>query len=130
MPIAKLIESVKEKLDDPSFTEVGKWKKEHPGKAAIGYFPVYAPVEIIHAAGMLPVLVSGALGRIGLDEADGYLQAFVCSIGRSTLELKIDGYLDNLDVMVFPSICEISRSLYGIWKRRFPETKAFFINYL
>ena len=35
-----------------------------PGAKAIGYFPVHAPAEIIHAAGMLPVQLSGGGDRV------------------------------------------------------------------
>ena len=129
MPIYKLIEKLRGRLDDPSFPEIAEWKASHPGGMAVGYFPVYAPVELIHAAGMLPVQVAGAMGRIKLDEADGYLQSFVCSIGRSTMELKLDGHLDNLDAMIFPSTCEISRGLCGVLRRHDPEKPIIYIHF-
>ena len=50
-------------LEDVRFPAVRQWKAARPGAKAIAYFPVYAPVELIHAAGMLPVCVSGAGDR-------------------------------------------------------------------
>jgi len=129
MPISAIIEKCRARLGDPSFPEIGEWKRRHPGGKVIGSFPVYTPVEIVHAAGMLPVLIAGAPGRMKFDEADGYLQSFVCSVGRSTLELKLDGFLDELDGMIFPSTCEISRGLSGVWKRHDPAGPVFLIHF-
>lgn len=127
MTLNSFIEKLRETIFDPSLPEVSKWKSEHPDGKAIGSFPVYTPVEMIDAAGMLPVHVAGAGGRIRLDEADGCLQSFVCSVGRSTLELKLDGFLDELDGMIFPSICEISRGLSGVMERRDPQGRIFYL---
>jgi len=129
MPISALKEKIRARLEDPTFPEIVSWKKDNPGRKAIGYFPVYVPVELISAAGMLPVMVSGAMGTINLDEADGALQSFVCSVGRSTLELKLDGNLDNLDGMIFPSTCEISRGLSGVWHRRGSGEPCIYLHY-
>jgi len=129
MTLAAIIEGLRSTIEDPSLPELSRWKLEHKGGKAIGNFPVYAPVEMIDAAGMLPVHVAGAAGRIRLDEADGCLQAFVCSVGRSTLELKLDGFLDELDGMIFPSTCEISRGLSGVMARHDAVGHFFFINF-
>jgi len=129
MSISGIIEKIRNKVDDPSFPALAEWKERNPEGFAIGYFPIYAPVEIIHAAGMLPVLVAGAMGRVKLDEADGYLQSFVCSVGRSTMELKLDGHLDNLDGMIFPSTCEISRGLSGVLRRHDPVKPIMYIHF-
>ncbi len=129
MPIARLIESIRQKVDDPSYPEIAEWKASHPGGKAIGCFPVYIPAELIHAAGMLPVQIAGAMGNVKLDEADGYLQSSVCSVGRSTLELKIDGHFSGLDGMIFPSVCEISRGLSGVLKRYDPDFPVIYIHY-
>ncbi len=129
MPISKLIERLRARLDDPAYPEVTEWKNAHPGGKAIGCFPIYSPVEMVNAAGMLPVLIAGAAGKIGLDEADGCLQSFVCSVGRSTLELKLDGFLEKLDGMMFPSICEISRGLSGVWARHDPGKPVIYIHF-
>ena len=41
-------------LNDLSFATVREWKTKTGGKA-VAYFPVYAPAEILHACGVLPV---------------------------------------------------------------------------
>ncbi|MCX6645052.1 MAG: 2-hydroxyacyl-CoA dehydratase family protein [bacterium] len=128
MPISALTEILKAGADDPTFPEVTVWKKSHPGGKAIGCLPIYTPAEMIHAAGMLPVHLSGAMGRLKLDNADAYLQDFVCSVAQSTLELYLDGFLENIDAVIFPSICEVLRGVSGIWKRIDPDKPIIYLN--
>jgi benzoyl-CoA reductase subunit C len=114
---------------DPELTAVKEWKQAHAGRRAVGYFPVYVPAEIIHAAGLLPVGVFGAGGGVEIDHADSRIQSFVCSISRSTLELGMTGRLDVLDGMIFGSICDVARNLSGIWQRNFPATLCEYVHY-
>ena len=37
-----------------------EWKDAHPGGRAIAAYPVWAPVEVIPAAGMLPLAETGS----------------------------------------------------------------------
>ena len=53
-------------MQDLSFAGVRHWKEQNPGGKAVAFFPVYAPMELVHAAGMLPVLMvrqGGPAGR-------------------------------------------------------------------
>src|SRR3990170_1278175 len=118
--LPELLESAKSLLADPSFSHVSEWKGAHGGRA-IGCFPVFAPFELIHAAGMLPVSVYGAGATIEIDHADSRMQSFVCSISRSTLELGLTGRLAPFDGFVFTSICDVARNLSGIFQRNFPK---------
>jgi len=118
--LPELLESAKSLLADPSFSHVSEWKEAHGGRA-IGCFPVFAPFELIHAAGMLPVSVYGAGSTIEIDHADSRMQSFVCSISRSTLELGLTGRLAPFDGFVFTSICDVARNLSGVFQRNFPN---------
>jgi benzoyl-CoA reductase subunit C len=129
MQIREMSRRCEEMIRDPELKAVADWKKAHPGRKAIGYFPVYVPAEIIHAAGALPVGVFGAGGTVEIDHADSRIQSFVCSISRSTLELGLTGRLKILDGMVFGSICDVARNLSGIWQRNFPGTLAEYVHY-
>src|ERR1051326_6940505 len=91
-------------LEDVQFSAVRNWKTSHPGGRAIAYFPVYAPVELIHAAGMLPVCVSGAGDRIDIQHADARFGSFICSIVKTTLEMGLTGHLDCMDGFLFSTI--------------------------
>ena len=108
-------------LMENSLPHVWNWKEQHPGAKLIGCFPVYTPFPLIEAAGALPVRLFGAGTSLEIDHADSRIQSFVCSIARSTLEMGLTGRFSNFDAMVFPSICDVSKNLSGIWKRNFPD---------
>ena len=129
MSIEDLTNRLRTEISDYSFKSVVEWKSAHPDRRAIGLFPVHAPIELIHAAGMFPVTIAGASGGVKIDRANEYLQAFVCSIGRSTLELELSGALKVLDGMVFPSVCEIARGLSGVWKRLVADKPVHYIHF-
>lgn len=127
--IEDIVTRCREIFDDPSFRAVEEWKSRTPGGKAIGCFPVYTPVELIHAAGMLPVGVIGAGNQIEIAHADSRFQSFVCSIVKSTLELGLTQRLDVLDGMVFHSICDPARNLASVVKRNLPNLRIEYIHF-
>jgi benzoyl-CoA reductase subunit C len=104
-----------------------QWKEAHPGGRAIAAYPVWAPAEIIHAAGMLPLALLGGGTTVELTHADARFQSFVCSIAKSSLELGFQGRLRGVDGVVFSNICDVARNLGSIYRRNFPEA---FVEYL
>jgi benzoyl-CoA reductase subunit C len=102
------------------FPSIREWKQQRPGGKAIAYFPVYAPVELIHAAGMLPVGLAGAGDRLDIQHADARFGSFICSIVKTTLEMGMTGHLEPLDGFLFSSICDSARNLCFVMKRNFP----------
>jgi len=129
MKIREMARRCEAMVRDPELKAVADWKAAHPGRKAVGYFPVYVPAELIHAAGMLPVGVFGAGGLVEIDHADSRIQSFVCSVSRSTLELGLTGRLKALDGMVFGSICDVARNLSGIWQRNFSGVLCEYVHY-
>ncbi len=113
---------------DLNFATVREWKSGHPGGKAIAYFPVYAPVEIIHACGMLPVGLNGAGDRLDIQHADARFGSFICSIVKTTLELGLTGHLDPFDGFLFSSICDSARNLCFVMKRNFPDMYVDFLH--
>jgi len=111
-------------VDDLKFTEVTRWKKENPGRPAIGYMPVYMPRPLLEGIGALPVAIFGGGDQLDIIRGDSYYQSYICHIPRSTLELALNGNLDMLEGMLFPSICDVIRNLSGMWKMLFPEKYA------
>ncbi len=119
----------KEQLEDPTLPTLREFKGRNGTRAPIvGNFPVWAPQEIAHAAGALPVTIAGGGSSVEIDHADSRVQSFVCSISRSTLELGLRGYLDPIDAMVFTSICDVARNLGGVFKRNFPKIQTFYLH--
>ena len=115
-------------LEDVRFSGVRQWKDRRPGAMTIAYFPVYAPVELIHAAGMLPVCVSGAGDRIDIQHADARFGSFICSIVKTTLEMGLTGHLDCMDGFLFSTICDSARNLCFVMKRNFPQMYVDFVH--
>jgi len=114
-------------ISDLSFSTVREWKDQHPGERAIAYFPVYAPVELIHAAGMLPVGLNGAGDQLDIQYADARFGSFICSIVKTTLEMGLTNHLAPFDGVLFSSICDSARNLCFVMKRNFPDM---FIDFL
>ena len=117
----------RELIAEPLSAVVERWKARHPGGRAIASYPVWAPAEVIHAAGMLPLSLLGGGTSVELTHADARFQSFVCSIAKSTLELGFQGRLAGVDGLVFSNICDVARNLASIYKRNFPGT---FVEYL
>ena len=63
-----------------------KWKKEK-SKKILGCFPMYIPEEIIHASGILPILLLGSNERVTL--GDKYCHPYVCDLVRGNFDLSL-----------------------------------------
>ncbi len=120
--------SCEDVIQDLNFTTVRKWKDQHPGAKAIGYFPVYAPLEIIHACGMLPVGLNGAGDQLDIQYADARFGSFICSIVKTTLEMGMTKHLTPFDGLLFSTICDSARNLAFVFKRNFPEQYVDFLH--
>lgn len=121
MKAEKIVQRCLEVYEDIGLNYVQEWKGESPNRQAIGFMPIYIPREIIHAAGMLPVGIMGAGDMLEIIKGDSYYQSYICHIPRSTVEMGVNGMLDPLCGMIFPSICDVIRNLSGVWKLLFPE---------
>jgi benzoyl-CoA reductase subunit C len=115
-------------IQDLGFSTVRAWKEQHPGAKAIGYFPVYVPVEIIHACGMLPVGLNGAGDGLDIQYADARFGSFICSIIKTTLEMGLTKHLAPFDGLLFSSICDSARNLCFVMKRNFPDIYTDFLH--
>jgi benzoyl-CoA reductase subunit C len=129
MGIDSLIARLREILEEAPLDHAANWKSKNPGAKAIGCYPVYTPVELIHAAGMLPVGIIGGGNKLEIAHADSRFQSFVCSIVKSTLELGLTGKLRFLDGIVFHSICDPARNLASVFKRNFPQMMVEYIHF-
>jgi len=125
----EIVARCREVVEDPSFQVVREWKARDPEARVVGCYPVYSPVELIHAAGMLPVGIFGGGNQIEIAHADARFQSFVCSIVKSTLELGLTGRLDFLDGILFHSICDPARNLASVFQRNFPWLHVDYIHF-
>ena len=124
-PLRTLLERAEVVAFDTRFAAARAWK-DRTGGLAIGYMPLAVPREILHALGTLPVGIVGG-GDIEIIRGDAYYQSYLCHIPRSTIELGLNGSLDFLDGMLFPSTCDVIRNLSGMWTILFPRA---YVRYL
>ncbi len=77
--------------------------KERTGKKVIGIFPMWIPEEIIHAAGILPVVMWRSNEAVTWGHA--HVPAYNCPMNRSVIDDAVKGKLKFMDGMVFLREC-------------------------
>lgn len=92
---------------DP-YSWLAAYKKRHSTRI-IGLFPMYLPAELIHAAGMLPVVLWR--GDAPVTVGQSLVPAFSCGIVRTLVDDLLRGKLDVLDGMLFYDMCLQARGL-------------------
>ncbi len=92
---------------------VKKYKAE--GKKIIGCSPVHVPVELVYAAGMVPMGLWGSHGNVSM--AKEYFPSFYCSVVQRNLEMALDGTFDCLDGMMISIQCDSLKALGQNLKR-------------
>jgi bcr-type benzoyl-CoA reductase subunit C len=93
--------------------------KAETGKGAVGMMPLYAPEEIVHAAGYLPIGMWGAQKQ-SIAKARTYLPPFTCSVMQSVMELQLNGTYDCLDAVVFSTPCDTLQCMSQLWHGKAP----------
>jgi benzoyl-CoA reductase subunit C len=118
---SEIVDWATEVCEDLEFGAARQWISQEPGRRAAGYLPVYAPREIIRAAGMLPVGVHGGGDRLEIIRGDAFYQSYICHLPRSVVELAQSGRLDFLSAVLFPATCDVIRNLSGMWQLLYPK---------
>jgi benzoyl-CoA reductase subunit C len=97
------------------------WKQE-TGNKVFGYFTGVSPEEILFAADVLPVRITGT-GE-PLEIADQHLAANSCPFARSCLDAGMRGHYDYLDGVVIPNTCDVIFYMYDLWSELVPRPNA------
>ena len=97
---------------------VSQWKAE-TGQPVFGYFCCLSPEEILYAADVLPVRITGT-GE-PLQKADLHVPPNSCPFARSCLDAGMRGLYDYLDGVVIPNSCDIIFSMEYFWKTLVPR---------
>jgi benzoyl-CoA reductase subunit C len=121
------VSTYRDVVEDRAFPTVREWRAR-TGRKVTGCFPVYAPVELAYAAGMLPVGLFGGGNQIEMAHADSRFQSFICSVVKSTLELAFTDKLEPFDALMFESICDPARNLASVMARNFPERHVTYVH--
>jgi len=98
----------------PSTAEILELKRQE--KKVFGWLCTYVPEEIIHAAGALPIRITGYSQEMELEDGNAYLYINNCSFSRSCLQMGIRGGYDFLNGVVAGSTCDGARRLFDLWR--------------
>jgi bzd-type benzoyl-CoA reductase N subunit len=89
-------------------------ERKAQGQKVIGWICLYAPEEIIFAAGFHPMRLVGGTTR-ETPAADSYLYSNNCTFSRSLLEEGFNHNLDFLDGLVACNTCDHIRRTFDSW---------------
>ncbi len=119
--VARIVERAERIALDLDFATARAFKQQRRGARVIGYLPVFVPIELITASGMLPLGIVGGGDQVEIIRGDAFFQSYICHLPRSVVELGLSGRLDVCDGFLFPSTCDVIRNLSGIWRLQFPD---------
>ncbi|MDP2735426.1 MAG: 2-hydroxyacyl-CoA dehydratase family protein, partial [bacterium] len=101
------------------YTEpIRRWKDG--GGKVVAWMCSYVPEEIIHAAGVLPVRLSGGSKKLALDESAAYLGVGTCTFIRHCFELVLTHQFDFMDAFITANTCEGTRHMAEVWAHYCP----------
>ncbi len=84
------------------------------GKKVIGYLSALAPVEIVTAAGAVPIRLKGNVAE-AITKGDAYMETIVCPFVRNVFDSAVKGKYDFLDGMVLPHQCDSIDRTNDVW---------------
>lgn len=89
------------------------------GRRFLGYFCTYTPIEMLHAAGFVPVRILGG-GDGALPLASTLTPAFVCPYLRQALEKGLRGEYRYLSGLVQGYTCDGACGVANVWELHVP----------
>ena len=98
----------------PATTDILEHKRQ--GNKVFGWLCTYVPEEVLHAAGILPVRITGYSQETELEDGNAYLYINNCSFSRSCLQMGLRGEYGFLDGVVGGSTCDGARRLFDLWR--------------
>ncbi len=97
------------------------------GKGVVGYLSALGPVEIITAAGFVPVRLKGEI-KEPITKADAHMETIVCPFVRNVFDVVLKGAYEYLDGIVIPHLCDSTSRTYDIWAFHTHLPYSFFLN--
>jgi len=92
---------------------IDRWREK--GGKVIGYFCTYIPVEVIHAAGIMPYRMR-ATGSTTSEMGDLYTSHLTCTFCRHTMDQAMKGEYKFLDGIVALFSCDHIRRMFDAWR--------------
>jgi len=111
------------------YREYGLRAKElhRQGKGVMGYLSALGPVEIITAAGLVPLRLKGDVSE-PITKADAHMETIVCPFVRNVFDAVLKGTYGYLDGVVIAHLCDSTSRTYDTWAYNVPLPYSFFLN--
>jgi benzoyl-CoA reductase subunit C len=115
---------------DKYYSEYGARARElkNSGRKVIGYLSALCPVEILTAAGVVPIRLKGNVSE-AITKADAYMETMVCPFVRNVFDASLKGKYAFLDGMVLPHQCDSIDRTFDVWSNNLGFSYWHFINY-
>lgn len=97
------------------------------GRKIFGYVCLYAPVEIMAAAGFIPFRLFGDNSE-PVTLADRHLAPVVCPFMRSLLDVSMKGRHSLLEGVVFAHACDVACMLPNMWRQSIATPYTYFLD--
>ena len=103
-------------LAEKYYGEYGSRARElrNAGKKVIGYLTALGPVEILTAAGVVPIRLKGNVSE-AITKGDAFMETIVCPFVRNVFDAAVKGKYDYLDGMVLPHQCDSIDRTEDVW---------------
>ena len=118
------------KLAEKYYNEYGSRARELKGSGTpvIGYLSALCPVEILSAAGVLPLRLKGNVSE-AITKADAHMETIVCPFVRNVFDAALKGRYDYLDGMVLPHQCDSMERTSDVWSYNLKLPYWHFLNF-
>jgi len=98
------------------------------GREVMGYLSALCPVEILTAAGVVPIRLKGSVST-AITKSDAYMETMVCPFVRNVFDSALKGRYEYLDGMVLSHQCDSIDRTYDVWSYNLKFPYWHFINY-
>jgi bzd-type benzoyl-CoA reductase N subunit len=98
------------------------------GRKVIGYLSALCPVEILTAAGVVPIRLKGNVSE-AVTKADAYMETMICPFVRNVFDTALKGKYEFLDGMVLSHQCDSIDRTFDVWSHDLGLPYWHFINY-
>jgi benzoyl-CoA reductase subunit C len=116
-------------LADAYYSQYGSRAKglRAAGKKIIGYMTALGPVEIMTAAGVVPLRLKGNVSE-AITKGDAYMETIVCPFVRNVFDAAVKGKYDFLDGLVLPHQCDSIDRTTDVWSDNLKLPYFHFLN--
>lgn len=97
------------------------------GRKVIGYLSALGPVELITAAGLIPLRLRGNVNE-PISLADAHMETVVCPFVRNAFDSVLKDRYAFLDGLVLPNLCDSISRTYDTWAANVRVPYTHFLN--